>query len=138
MCSAARGSSPPVTRETLFDAVTDEAYAALASIGQLPDNAQDDPLNVTLAMQLSILSGSVENVAWLLTEFDDVRSLGLGLKFPPELRERALRTTDERTRDGDVVALWGLATVALDPKQAEKLADVFIYGAFGARKAFSS
>ena len=133
-CAVLLRRDSTVTRETLFNAVTNEAYDTLLSVAPFPSGYNADPLNLTLAMQLSVLSGSAENVAWLLTNYNDSRALGLGLRFPPELRKRALQTTDERMNDGDVVVMKGIAMAALDPFLASRLSDVYNFASYGERK----
>lgn len=85
-------------------------------------------------MQLSVLSGSEQHVAFLLKHYEDTRALGIGLTFPKELKTRALRTTNERKNDGDVVALRGMAIAALGGSSGERLANIYIFGSYGERK----
>lgn len=90
-----------------------------------------DELDITVAMQLSILSASVHNVAWLLLDFEDVLALGLGFRFPHGKRDEYLRVSESRVNDPDVVAIRGMAAAALSLANSTKMADIFLISVYG-------
>eukprot|EP00210_Caulerpa_lentillifera_P002279 g2189.t1 len=131
VCGRDRLRNSELDKNTTYVSDAPEAFDLVLELGEPADSPDLDELDITFAMQFSILSASVDNVAWLLLDFDDIRPLGLGFRFPRHRRDEYLKVTNDRDMDPDVVAIRGLATAALSLVNATKLADVFLISIYG-------
>lgn len=120
-----------MANNTTFGSIDPDVYESAWDLFSPFGSPDLDELDITVAIQVSVLSASVDNVAWLLSDFEDVLALGLGFRFPHERRDEYLSVSESRVNDPDVVAIRGMAAAALSLVNSTKMADVFLISIYG-------